>query len=81
MRLGRCDGVQERLRFCIVGESIMVRGEIGLLQSPLVSIITISLLSERIGDEKPTPPLKLDSSSSDLLRLRSIAADSSRIHS
>lgn len=51
VRLGRCEGVQERLRFCMVGESIALRGERGLLQSPLVSIMMMSPLSEGMGDE------------------------------
>lgn len=60
--------MQDRLRLCILGESMAVSG--------LVSIMTTSPLSERMGDERPTlpppPPLKVESSSSDRLRLRSI---------
>lgn len=75
MRLGRCDGVQERLRLCILGDmgSMVVRGEMGLS----VSIMTMSPLSDRMGDEQPKPPLlKQDSSSSDRLRLRSMVIPS-----
>lgn len=51
VRLGRCEGVLERLRLCMLGDRTMLRGEMGLQPSPLVSIMTTSPLSGRMGDE------------------------------
>lgn len=51
MRLGRCEGVQERLRICVVGDKMMVLGDRGVS----VSIMTMSMspLSDGRGEEKP----------------------------